>query len=66
MQNLLFIFLQSGPSGALGAALNLALIIIAVSILRLICSWMLRINDVINLQDDIIRELKKINSRFDK
>jgi len=60
------ILLQSSTSGALGAAFILSVIIIAVIVLRLIGAWMLRINEVINRQDDIIRELKKINDRYDR
>lgn len=34
-----------------------------VLILRLIGSWMLRINDVISLQKEILQELKNISSK---
>ncbi|MBD8490026.1 hypothetical protein IFO69_14815 [Echinicola sp. CAU 1574] len=59
------ILLQSSFSGALGAALVLAILIIAVIVLRLIGAWMLRINEVIDRQDQIIHELRKINNRYE-
>lgn len=59
------ILLQSSFSGSLGAALVLAILIIAVIVLRLIGAWMLRINEVIDRQDQIIHELRKINNRYE-
>jgi len=34
-----------------------------VLIMRLLGSWMLRINDVIHYQKEIVEELKKLNSK---
>ncbi|WP_186758542.1 hypothetical protein [Echinicola salinicaeni] len=59
------VLLQSTFSGALGAALILALFIIAVIVLRLIGAWMLRINEVIDRQDQILHELRKMNNRYE-
>lgn len=36
---------------------------VIILILRWIGAWMLRITDVINLQKEILEELKKINSK---
>ena len=35
--------------------------IVIILVLRLIGAWMFRINNVINLQKEILQELKKIN-----
>ena len=45
-----------------------ALVIVAVFagtilVLRLLGAWMLRISDVVNLQKDILQELKKLNDK---
>ena len=45
------------------ALIGIAIFIGIVLILRLIGSWMLRINEVINLQKDILHELKKLSSK---
>ena len=37
--------------------------IVIILVLRLIGAWMFRINNVINLQKEILQELKKINSK---
>ena len=37
-------------------------IVISVLVLRAVGSWMLRINDVIDLQKEILQELKKMNN----
>jgi hypothetical protein len=37
----------------------------AILVLRLLGAWMLRINDVIRLQKDILQELKKMNESAD-
>ena len=37
------------------------ILVIVIFIIRLFGSWMLRINDVIALQKDILSELRKIN-----
>ena len=39
------------------------LIVVAVFIIRLFGAWMLRINDVIDLQKEILSELKRINKQ---
>ena len=36
--------------------------VIAIFLLRLVGAWMLRINEIIKLQKDILEELKKNNS----
>lgn len=38
----------------------------AIIILRLLGAWMLRINEVINLQKEIISELRDLNRSIDK
>lgn len=43
------------------ALIGIAIFIGAVLVFRLIGSWMLRINDVIKLQKDILQELKNMN-----
>ncbi len=41
----------------------IAFLIASVLIIRLFGAWMLRINDVIDLQKQILSELKKINKQ---
>lgn len=41
--------------------LPLILLVIMIIVLRLFGAWMLRINDVIHLQKDMLNELKKLN-----
>jgi len=41
--------------------IGLVIIICVILLIRLFGSWMLRINDVIALQKEILNELKKIN-----
>jgi len=50
---------------SIGPLLIILIIVPAVIILilRWIGAWMLRITDVINLQKEILEELKKINSK---
>ncbi|WP_346861504.1 hypothetical protein [uncultured Draconibacterium sp.] len=43
--------------------LTLLMPVIFILILRWLGAWMLRITDVINLQKEILDELKKINSK---
>lgn len=45
------------------ALIFIAIFIGIVFVLRLIGSWMLRINDVIKLQKDILQELKKMTPK---
>lgn len=37
--------------------------VIAIFIIRWLGAWMLRITDVLNLQKEILEELKKLNSK---
>ena len=37
--------------------------VIVIFVIRWLGAWMLRINDVINLQKEILEELKKLNSK---
>jgi len=37
--------------------------VIVIFVLRWLGAWMLRITDVINLQKEILEELKKLNSK---
>jgi hypothetical protein len=43
---------------------GLLIIIAAIFLLRSIGAWMLRIDEVIKLQKDILEEMKKVNSKF--
>lgn len=45
----------------LGAIFVIAIIIVAVLIMRWLGAWMLRIDEVINIQSEILKELKKRN-----
>ncbi|PTN09109.1 hypothetical protein C8N47_106210 [Mangrovibacterium marinum] len=47
----------------MGEIFILALIAGIIIILRLVGAWMLRINDVIDLQKQILSELKRINKQ---
>ena len=47
----------------LGLIIPIGFIIGFILIMRLLGSWMLRINDVIHYQKEIIQELKKLNSK---
>ena len=40
----------------------LVLFVVAVIMLRLLGAWMLRINDIIDINEQILDELKKINN----
>ena len=37
--------------------------VIVIFVIRWLGAWMLRINDVINLQKEILEELKKLNAK---
>ena len=51
-------------SWTLGPILLIFIMLVAfIFILRWIGAWMLRITDVINLQKEILEELKKMNSK---
>ena len=41
----------------------LAIFAVIIVVFRLVGAWMFRINDIINLQKEILEELKKTNSR---
>lgn len=43
--------------------IGIAVFIGIILVLRLIGAWMLRINDVINVQKEILHELKKISNK---
>jgi hypothetical protein len=45
----------------LGVIFVLAIIVVAVLVMRWIGAWMLRIDEVINIQKQILEELKKRN-----
>ena len=47
----------------MGLILGLLIPIGFILIMRLLGSWMLRINDVIHYQKEILQELKKLNSK---
>lgn len=49
--------------GAGGFILALVIFVVFVLLIRLIGAWMLRINEIINLQKDILEELKKQNEK---
>lgn len=45
----------------LGVVFVIAISVAAVLVLRLLGAWMLRIDEVINIQKEILEELKKRN-----
>jgi len=45
------------------AILIISVFVVSVLVLRLLGAWMLRINDVINLQREILQELKNISHK---
>jgi Na+-transporting methylmalonyl-CoA/oxaloacetate decarboxylase gamma subunit len=45
----------------LGVIFVVAMILVAVLVMRWIGAWMLRIDEVINIQKEILQELKKRN-----
>ena len=52
--------------GLFGLAGLVIIVLIPISfilIMRLLGAWMLRINDVIHYQKEILQELKKLNSK---
>ncbi len=46
----------------IGFLFGLVSLVIFILMMRLFGSWMLRINDVIDYQEQILKELKKLNS----
>jgi len=54
-------FLLQNPVTIIGFILLVLLAIILTA--RLLGAWMLRINEIINLQEKILSELKDINSK---
>ena len=47
----------------IGFLFGLVSLVIFILMMRLLGSWMLRINDVIDYQEQILKELKKLNSK---
>ena len=45
------------------AIVAIVIFVVVILVLRLLGAWMLRINEVITLQKDILQELKKINNK---
>ena len=45
------------------ALVIVALIVGTILVLWLLGAWMLRINEIVNLQKDILQELKKLNDK---
>ncbi|MBF2709950.1 hypothetical protein [Flavobacterium soyangense] len=45
----------------LGIIFTIAIIVAVVLVLRLLGAWMLRIDEVINIQKEMLEELKKAN-----
>ena len=44
------------------AIIGIVVFFVVIIILRLLGAWMLRINDVIDVQKDILKELRKMNN----
>lgn len=45
------------------AIIVILIFIVFVLVMRALGAWMLRINDVINIQKEILQELKKLSSK---
>ena len=45
----------------LGVVFIIVISVVVVLVLRLLGAWMLRIDEVINIQNEILKELKKRN-----
>lgn len=58
---LIFINLKNKIMEGLGAIFVIAIIIGVVFLMRWLGAWMLRIDEVINIQSEILKELKKRN-----
>ena len=50
---------------AFNEVIGLGIVVLVVIIIRLFGAWILRINDVINVQKEILAEIKKINARVE-
>ena len=58
---LIFINLKNKIMEGLGAIFVIAIIIGVVFLMRWLGAWMLRIDEVINIQNEILKEIKKRN-----
>jgi hypothetical protein len=45
--------------------IGLALFAVLIIVMRLFGAWMLRINDVIDIQREMLQELRRLNNRQD-